>query len=83
MTTSSTSASTASGDAMARRCAGVSSNLTRNCLRVWSIPVCGVIYAAMGWRKYQRSFSIDPKTGKERVIDLTTGDETLREPQAD
>jgi hypothetical protein len=50
---------------------------------VLSIPVCGLIYGVMGCRKYMRSYKIDPATGKERVIDLATGDETLREPQAD
>ena len=34
--------STASGDAVASRCAGVPSSATRNCLRVWSIPRSGV-----------------------------------------
>ena len=42
MSTSSITAATSSGEAAASRCAGASSNVTRNCLRVWSIPRSGV-----------------------------------------
>jgi hypothetical protein len=40
----------------------------------FSIPVCGVITALLGWRKYNRAFPSDPST----VVDLATGEEKVR-----